>query len=84
MLQEENFEWGNPSAEEILPEFSEGSMESKLAHAAYRWRSLLNKNKEMTGAFHGMRAIIHSSKERQSAFSRLIVAGGGVVDEVTR
>ena len=55
-------------------------MEHKLSKAAYRWRNILSNDSDMTGAFHGMRAIVHTSKERHAAFSRLILSGGGEVD----
>lgn len=81
LIQEEPHEWGNPEAT-YLPKLQPGSLEVKLATAAHRWRlaiQAMSTENGRTGAFCQMRALIHSSKERTAAFTRLIQAGGGEV-----
>ncbi|XP_042237542.1 DNA topoisomerase 2-binding protein 1-like isoform X2 [Homarus americanus] len=78
-VEEEPYEWGNPTR---LAETTPESLESILAAAARRWRMKIHDeaNEEtVKGAFQGMRALIHSSKDRIASFTRLIEAGGGKV-----
>ncbi|RXG69249.1 DNA topoisomerase 2-binding protein 1 [Armadillidium vulgare] len=86
-VEEAPHEWGNPSAR-LLPPLPEESTEGKLSFAAHRWR--IHFGEKGYGAFHNMKVMFYSSKERVAAFTRLIEAGGGevikdldYVDEVT-
>lgn len=75
-IQEAPHEWGNPSARS-LPPLPEESTEGKLSFAAHRWR--IHFGEKGYGAFHNMKVMFYSSKERVAAFTRLIEAGGGEV-----
>ncbi|XP_027237421.2 DNA topoisomerase 2-binding protein 1 isoform X2 [Penaeus vannamei] len=80
-VEEEPHEWGNPEAT-FLPKLQPGSLETKLATAAHRWRLAIQDmpaGDARRGAFCHMRALVHSSKERTAAFIRLIQAGGGEI-----
>ncbi|PNF40863.1 hypothetical protein B7P43_G15936 [Cryptotermes secundus] len=74
-IQEDEFEWGNPSAVSLMRDLKPCSLEHELAVSAHRWRCVLTG--EMTGAFMGMRAAVCISAEREEPFKRLILAGGG-------
>ncbi|KAK7027481.1 hypothetical protein SK128_007595 [Halocaridina rubra] len=77
-LEELPFEWGNINSMNI-PKLEANSTEYRIAVCARRWRQLLCKNRERKGAYHGMKAIVHTEKNRFEAFARLIAAGGGEV-----
>ncbi|XP_069689282.1 DNA topoisomerase 2-binding protein 1-A isoform X2 [Periplaneta americana] len=74
-IQEEEYEWGNPSAMSLMRDFKPGSIENDLALSAHRWRCRLTGS--TSGAFMGMTALVCISREREEAFKRLILAGGG-------
>lgn len=85
LIQEEPFAWGNPDATNI-PTLQPGSIEAQLATAAWKWRQKIHgpggsggEGACGKGAFHFITALIHTSAERKSAFTRLIRAGGGTV-----
>jgi hypothetical protein len=75
LFQEDEFEWGNPSALSLMRDLKPSSLEHELAVSAHRWRCVLTE--ETTGAFMGMRAAVCISAEREEPFKRLILAGGG-------
>jgi hypothetical protein len=75
LLQEDEFEWGNPSALSVMRDLKPKSLEYELALSVHRWRCTLTE--DTTGAFMGMRAIVRISREREEPFKRLILAGGG-------
>lgn len=75
MFQEDEFEWGNPSASSLMRDLKLDSLEHDLALSAYRWRRILTGDN--TGAFMGMRAAVCISREREEPFKRLVLAGGG-------
>jgi hypothetical protein len=75
LFQEDEFEWGNPSALSVMRDLKPKSLECELALSAHRWRRTLTG--DATGAFMGMRAIVCISREREEPFKRLILAGGG-------
>ncbi|XP_045617941.1 DNA topoisomerase 2-binding protein 1 isoform X2 [Procambarus clarkii] len=80
-VEEEPHEWGNP-ANTCMPALVPESLEFRLASAARRWRIKIHdvsNGGETRGVFQNMRALIHSSRERIGAFTRLIEAGGGTV-----
>ncbi|GLH09974.1 Uncharacterized protein GBIM_14988 [Gryllus bimaculatus] len=76
-LNEEDYEWGNPKASYLQKLLKPGSLNEQLAKAVYRWRCKI----QITGkkAFHGMKAIICSSKEKAELYKRIVIAGGGEV-----
>ncbi|KDR12289.1 DNA topoisomerase 2-binding protein 1-B isoform X2 [Zootermopsis nevadensis] len=74
-VQEDEFEWGNPSASSLMRDLKLDSLEHDLALSAYRWRRILTGDN--TGAFMGMRAAVCISREREEPFKRLVLAGGG-------
>jgi hypothetical protein len=75
LFQEDEFEWGNPSALSLMRDLKPSSLEHELAVSAHRWRCVLAE--ETSGAFMGMRAAVCISAEREEPFKRLILAGGG-------
>ncbi|XP_069938324.1 DNA topoisomerase 2-binding protein 1 isoform X2 [Cherax quadricarinatus] len=80
-VKEEPYEWGNPTTE-CFSELSPDSSEFKLSVAARRWRIKINdvsNQRKIKGAFQSMIALVHSSRERVEAYTRLIEAGGGRV-----
>lgn len=77
-VEEEPYELGNPSAKYVSV-MDRDSLEYKLAVCARRWRLALSQDKRKRGAFHGMKALVHTSRERSEAFTRLILTGGGEV-----
>ena len=49
----------------------------------FRWREFISKNPRK-GPFSGFQAIIHTNETRKNPFTRLILAGKGVVIENAR
>lgn len=78
--QEELYAWGNPAAEH-LPILPPENTRAQLAKAAWRWRAAINGSGGSAGQrpFQHMVALVHSTKDRTGAFSRMIKAGGGEV-----
>lgn len=78
--QEELFAWGNPAAEH-LPMLPPENTRAQLAKAAWRWRAAISGSGGSAGQrpFQNMVALVHSTKDRMGAFSRMIKAGGGEV-----
>lgn len=71
--------WGNPAAQH-LPSLPPENTRAQLAKAAWRWRTTISGPGGHAGKpFQHMVALIHSSKDRVGAFSRMIEAGGGKV-----
>ncbi|XP_046384565.1 DNA topoisomerase 2-binding protein 1 [Ischnura elegans] len=85
-VEEEAYEWGNPSGLVPMPTVE---IERILSAAIHRWRvkikggGLQMSSESRRGAFEGMCAIVHMVEERAGAFRRLIVAGGGTISEAT-
>ncbi|ESO92053.1 hypothetical protein LOTGIDRAFT_233309 [Lottia gigantea] len=76
---EELYEWGGEDMKSI-----QGMSNNmiKLASAANRWRQVvheMSKNKKNAGAFCGWKVILSTDKNKESNFSRLLVAGGAKV-----
>ena len=78
LIQEEDFEWGNPRNVRLLKSLKSGSVEEALVKAAHRWRISL-AGSERRGAFDDFKCRIYASDEKAVAFTRLITAGGGRV-----
>ena len=79
-LDEEPFEWGNPSSG-LSSQLAAGSQEVSIATAAYRWRYDRSRGVSK-GPFFGFKAILHV-RDKTGAFQRLLEAGGGqLVDAV--
>ncbi|CAG4990978.1 unnamed protein product [Colias eurytheme] len=76
LLQEEEYEWGNPLATS-LPPLSGG--EASLARAAYRWRSAVSRG--APGPFVGLVALLHVPAPRKRLLARLLEAGGGTAPD---
>ena len=75
-VEEQDYEWGNPSAIPLL-KLEEGSQEASVAAAAHRHR--LNKSRGLSsGAFNGFKAILHV-RDKNGSFQRLLEAGGGQI-----
>ncbi|XP_068207098.1 DNA topoisomerase 2-binding protein 1 isoform X2 [Palaemon carinicauda] len=81
-VEEESYEFGNPSAKYVSA-MNKDSIEYKLSLCARRWRLTLSQDRKKLGAFHGMKALVHSNRDRTDAFTRLILAGGGEVLSAT-
>lgn len=78
-LKEELYAWGNPAAQH-LPSLPPENTRAQLAKAAWRWRAAINGPDGFAQQpFQHMVALIHSSKDRVGAFTRMIKAGGGEV-----
>lgn len=56
ILQEENYEFGNPLSEGNIPQPT-SEIEKKLADAAYKWRPKLQETPK-EGAFKDMNALL--------------------------
>lgn len=79
-LQEELYAWGNPAAQH-LPTLQLENTRAQLAKAAWRWKCAMNGSggRSCQLPFQHMVALVHSSKDRVGAFTRMINAGGGEV-----
>lgn len=80
MFQEELYAWGNPAAQH-LPTLQLENTRAQLAKAAWRWKCAMNGSggRSCQLPFQHMVALVHSSKDRVGAFTRMINAGGGEV-----
>ncbi|XP_055612855.1 LOW QUALITY PROTEIN: DNA topoisomerase 2-binding protein 1-A [Uranotaenia lowii] len=77
-LNEEDYEWGNPKAQD-LPAL-EGS-EKLVSKAAYNWRiKIARETCKHDGVFTGFRVLLLAPKKEQ--FIRLLKSGGGFVIDV--
>lgn len=77
MLQEEQFEFGNPKADEIISK-SLDMDNIQRTQSMHWWRKEVLRRGY--GAFHDMRAIVVANK--REPIIRVIEAGGGMVVDI--
>ncbi|XP_014245567.1 DNA topoisomerase 2-binding protein 1-like isoform X2 [Cimex lectularius] len=77
-LPEEEFELGNEISKNKLPHLDPGSIENKLAMAAYRWR-IMKTHLSMPSAFRKFKAVFCTSQSKTGQYKRLLEAGGGTI-----
>lgn len=81
VLQEEEYEWGNPKAKANIPIDELDEKSRKIATASHKWRKELQLKSKAenrpVGMFSGFRAIVHAPKK--DSLKRLLEAGCGIV-----
>ena len=65
-LQEEAYEWGNPSSDFL--DLTSASIESRMSVAARRWRMARERGEGKV--FSGMKAHIAIPSQKQGSFAR--------------